>query len=146
MTGARKYAIPIFSTYEQLGLEKLYDKSVHGCIYYGNHTVFEFDQHARGRTLNIYIIKNEDVLRDNGLYYCDSLKVYGMVSGQCGWDEKYGWIVEGIWCKYINNILETSLFLYEQNKEKAEAEERQRKIEKREKIENRAKEFEKFFQ
>lgn len=146
MQGAGKYAVPIFSTYEQLGLEKLYDKSTHGYIYYGNHTVFNFDAHARGKTLDIYLVKNEDVLKENGLYYCDSLKVYGMVSGQCGWTEKYGWIEEGSWCKYINGILEKSLFFYEQNKKKAEANEKQRKIEEREKIENRAKEFEKFFQ
>ena len=146
MQGAGKFAIPIFSTYEQLGLEKVYDLTTQGYIYYGNHTVFDFDEHARGKTLDIYIVKNEDDLRKNGLNGCDSLKVYGMVSGQCGWTEKYGWIVEGSWCKFINDILEKSLFFYEQNKKEAEAKEQQKKIEEREKTENRAKEFEKFFQ
>ena len=146
MQGAGKYAIPMFSTYNQLNLEKIFDKDSRDYIYYGNHTVFDFDQHARGRTLDIYIIKDEDDLRKIGLYGCDRLKVYGMISGQCGWDEKYGWIIEGNWCEYINDILEKSLLFYEQNEKKAEANESQRKIEERKKIENRAKEFEKFFQ
>ena len=100
----------------------------------------------RCKTINIITRRlSGESEKENGLYYCDRLKVYGMVSGQCGWTEKYGWIEEGSWCKYINGILEKSLFFYEQNKKKAEANEKQRKIEEREKIEKRAKEFEKFF-
>ena len=146
MQGAGKYAIPMFSTYNQLGLEKIFDKDFGSYIYYGNHTAFDFDQHARGRTLDIFLVENEEELKEKGLYNCDRVKVYGMVSGQCGWNEKYGWIIEGAWCEYINDILEKSLFFYEQNTKRAKANEKQRKIGEREKIEKRAKEFEKYFQ
>lgn len=36
MQGAGKYAIPMYSTYEQLGLEKLYDKSTRSCVFMQN--------------------------------------------------------------------------------------------------------------
>lgn len=145
MQGAGKYAIPIFSTYKQLGLEKRYDKSTHSYIFYANHVVFDFDEHARGKTLDIYLIENEDELKEKGLYDCDKVKVYGMVSGQCGWTEKYGWVIEGKWCEYINGILEKSIEFYEQNKSRAEYEEKQRMLNKRKTLESRAKEFEKYF-
>ena len=145
MQGAGNYAIPIYSTYEQLGLEKLYDKSTRSCIFYTNHVVFDFDEHARGRTLDIYLIEDEDVLRENGLFYCDKVKVYGMVSGQPGWTDKYGWIIEGNWCEYINGILEKSIELYNQNKLIAECKNKQRVSEKRKTLEDRAKEFSKYF-
>lgn len=144
MQGAGNYAIPMYSTYEQMGLEKFHDKLA-GYIYYGNHTVFDFGEHARGRTLDIYIIKDEDDLRKNGLYDCDRLKVYGMISGQCGWDEKYGWIIEGNWCEYINGILKKSIELHNQNQLNYEREKQQKKIEERKTLEARAKEFSKFF-
>ena len=144
MQGAGSYAIPMYSTYEQMGLERFHGKLA-GYIYYGNHTVFDFDQHARGRTLDIYIIKDEDDLRKNGLYDCDRLKVYGMISGQCGWNEKYGWIIEGDWCEYINGILKKSIELYNQNQLNNEREKRQKKIDERKTLEARAKEFSKFF-
>lgn len=145
MQGAGNYAIPIYSTYEQLGLEKLYDKSTHSCIFYANHVVFDFDEHARGRTLDIYLVEDENVLRENGLFYCDSVKVYGMVSGQPGWTDKYGWIIEGNWCEYINGILEKSIELHNQNQLNDEREKQQKKIDERKTLEARAKEFSKFF-
>lgn len=146
MQGAGKYAVPIFSTYEQLGLEKLYDKSTPGYIYYGNHTVFDFDEHARGKTLDIYLVEDEEEFKEKGLFECKRIHVYGAISGQMGWTEKYGWIIEGAWCEYINDILEGSIELFERCKRIVEEDKRQRKIEEQEKLKKRAKEFEKFFQ
>lgn len=146
MQGAGKYAIPIFLTYDQLGLEKIRVKEIRDYFYYGNHVAFVFDAHARGRTLDIYLIKNEEELKEKGLFKCDRVKVYGMVSGQAGWTEKYGWILKGSWCKHITDILNNAVALYEQNRKRADELNRQRKIEERNRAENKAKEFEKYFQ
>ena len=145
MQGAGNYAIPMYSTYEQLGLEKLYDKSTRSCIFFAKHVVFDFDEHARGRTLDIYLVEDEDALREKGLLDCNKVKVYGMVSGQPGWTDKYGWIIEGNWCEYINGILNKSIELYNQNQLNDERKKQQEKIDERKTLEARAKEFSKFF-
>jgi len=58
-------------------------------------------EHARGRTFHIYVLpKDEEVVR-NGLnnppLNSKSVEVYGIVSGQPGWTESYGWIHHGQW-------------------------------------------------
>ena len=46
--------------------------------------------HARGRTLHIYVLPEPGSLEA-------SVEVYGVVKGQPGWDEEYGWLVDGPW-------------------------------------------------
>lgn len=51
--------------------------------------------HARGNTCHIYI-ENGD----------ERLEVYGITSGNPGWTETYGWLMDGKWVPHINKILD----------------------------------------
>lgn len=56
--------------------------------------------HARGKTFHIYVLpKGEDAIPNgpNGPQNKDAVEVYGIVGGQPGWTEKYGWLHEGRW-------------------------------------------------
>lgn len=50
--------------------------------------------HARGTTAHIYLEDGDD-----------RLEVYGIVSGQPGWTEEYGWIRSGSWCSKIEKLI-----------------------------------------
>ena len=58
-----------------------------------------FGEHARGHTLNIYVIPEAG--SPHG-----SVKVYGVISGQAGWTEEYGWLVEGPWVADFDKLVE----------------------------------------
>jgi hypothetical protein len=57
--------------------------------------------HARGKTFRIFVLKEGIEAIPNG--YCnaplneDTVEVYGVVSGNPGWTESYGWLHEGPW-------------------------------------------------
>lgn len=55
--------------------------------------------HARGATFHIYVLPKDFIFdskkpHERGRY---SVEVYGVISGQPGWTEKYGWLREGRW-------------------------------------------------
>ena len=54
------------------------------------HLLFVYGEHARGTTLNIYVVKN---IPNGKIEYSQSIKVYGVVCGQLGWTEEYGFLV-----------------------------------------------------
>ena len=108
MKGAGKYYYPISRCYEELGFEKI------GSAYYINHLLFKFGEHARGKTLEIYLIEDEEVLRILGLYSTKKVEVYGMIDGQRGWSERYGWKLKGKWVDFCNNIMEKAVEMYEE--------------------------------
>jgi len=84
MNGAREYA-GIFNT-GQFG--KLY---------------FVCGSHARGKTFHVYVLPDgEDaIIRHHGNPPSnkDAVEVYGMLGGQNGWTEYYGWKHHGPWEK-----------------------------------------------
>ncbi|MCP4159842.1 MAG: hypothetical protein GY760_07200 [Deltaproteobacteria bacterium] len=64
--------------------------------------------HARGCTFSIYILADGikyDSEKCNTPHYRDeSVEVYGMLGGQRGWTEYYGWIHKGKWCEDFEDI------------------------------------------
>jgi len=40
----------------------------------------------------------------NGI--CRAVEVYGIIKGDRGWDEEYGWIYKGKWCEDFERIVE----------------------------------------
>ncbi len=94
MNGAREYS-KLFKKTHQEG--KLY---------------FVVSSHARGRTFRVYVIPSgEDAIRNgssNPPLNHDAVEVYGVISGQCGWTECYGWTHKGKWQddfnKYVKHL------------------------------------------
>ncbi len=82
MKGAREFA-KLFKTGQQ---GKLYITS---------------GSHARGATFHIQILPEGETAKPNGAQnLClnsDAIEVYGIVAGQPGWTEEYGWLHEGAW-------------------------------------------------
>ena len=82
MKGARKFA-------------KLFKTGQYGKLYITS------GDHARGATFHIQILPEWETAKPNGAQnLClnsDAIEVYGIVAGQPGWTEEYGWLHEGEW-------------------------------------------------
>jgi hypothetical protein len=81
MIGAKEYA-------------ELFETGQHGRLYLVS------GRHARGRTFQIFILpEGEEAIQnsDNAPLNKDAVEVYGVVHGQPGWNESYGWLYEGKW-------------------------------------------------
>lgn len=131
MNGAREYNTALKACAENnvCGFRKLRfsrrDFIVNG------HFVFGTGEHARGKTLIIYMTdtplvdKMENAERDE--IFNRGLKVYDVVSGQRGWDESYGFVVQGIIEKTVQDMLNAAVNEHEDMvaklKAKREAEE-----------------------
>jgi uncharacterized protein (DUF1015 family) len=104
MKGASEYAM-LFST-GQYG--KLYITSGH---------------HARGTTFRIQILPEGEEAKYNGsVNTClnsNAVEVYGIISGNAGWTEEYGWIHKGKWQEDFEKLV---LFRKEEIKIKQEKE------------------------
>ena len=65
--------------------------------------------HARGRTFRIYVLpENEKVIENGGInppLNGDAVEVYGVISGQLGWTEVYGWLYKGRFIEDFSTIL-----------------------------------------
>ena len=58
----------------------------------------QIDRHARGKTLHVFVLSehfNESA--DAPQFSQDAVEVYGIICGQPGWTEQYGWIRKGPW-------------------------------------------------
>jgi len=84
MNGAREYSSYLTKT-KQYG--KLYIVS---------------SSHARGKTFRIFVLPEGEEAKPNGCGNAplnkSAVEVYGVVGGQRGWSEFYGWIHKGKWC------------------------------------------------
>lgn len=82
MQGAREYA-------------SLFQTSQHGRLYLVS------GEHARGKTFRIYVLPEGERAIQNGQHNPplskDAVEVYGILGGQPGWTEYYGWIRSGRW-------------------------------------------------
>jgi len=81
MQGAREYA-------------ELFGIGIHNYV----RLRIEVGQHARGKTFRIYVTNDSNT--------SNYIEVYGVIGGQPGWTEFYGWIHEGLWCEYFKQIVE----------------------------------------
>lgn len=91
MKGAREYA-------------DLFETGQYGRLYIVSAS------HARGKTFRIQILpKNEKAISNGPINLClnpDAVEVYGVVDGQPGWTESYGWLHQGKWIEDFNNMVE----------------------------------------
>jgi len=82
MKGAREYA-------------KLFKTGQYGQLYIVS------SSHPRGLTFNIQILPKGEKAIPNGINnLClnkNAVEVYGIISGQPGWTEEYGWKYKGKW-------------------------------------------------
>lgn len=81
MQGANEYA-------------RLFKSGQHGRLYLVS------GSHARGITFHIYVLPEGVEVKTNfgqAPLNCDAVEVYGIVSGQAGWTESYGWLHHGKW-------------------------------------------------
>jgi hypothetical protein len=65
--------------------------------------IYVTSSHARGKCFQIYLVddidKTDEELKQN------AFEVYGVIGGNPGWTEEYGWIHNGTWVKPILNYL-----------------------------------------
>lgn len=90
MRGAREYA-------ELFGAEQ------HGKLY------LLPGSHARGRTFHIYVLPSADPITGPPYGVKDAVVVYGIVSGQPGWTESYGWLHRGQWERDFAELVDATL-------------------------------------
>lgn len=65
-------------------------------------------EHARGKTFQIFVLPEGEKAIANGRNAPrnpDAVEVYGIVSGQPGWTESYGWLHEGKWCEDFRQLV-----------------------------------------
>ncbi len=66
--------------------------------------------HARGSTFHIYVLpKDEEAIRNgwnNGPGNKNAVEVYGIIDGQPGWTESYGWLHAGNWQNDFRKLVE----------------------------------------
>ena len=57
--------------------------------------------HARGATFHIQVLPKDEVATPNGEHnLCtnkNAVEVYGIIAGNPGWTEEYGWLHKGRW-------------------------------------------------
>jgi hypothetical protein len=65
--------------------------------------------HARGATLGIYVLPEGAVAKPNGpnnaCLNSDAVEVYGVIGGQPGWTEEYGWLHHGAWVADFDRLV-----------------------------------------
>ncbi len=106
MKGAREYA-------------NLFSKAVQiGRLYILPH------YHARGKTFRIYVLpEGESVVENAGInppLNAESVEVYGIVGGNPGWTESYGWIHRGKWQDDFNRIVAEKVLQKEEDEANAQ--------------------------
>jgi len=65
-------------------------------------------EHARGSTFHVQVLPEGEKAVPNYSNMClnnDAVEVYGIISGQPGWSEVYGWLHKGPWVKDLERLL-----------------------------------------
>ncbi len=64
--------------------------------------------HARGSTFHIQVLpEGEKAVANSSNNLCtnaDAVEVYGVVAGNPGWTEEYGWLLTGLWCSDFESM------------------------------------------
>lgn len=86
-------------------------------VYINGNVLYALNDHARGNCFHIYLIE-DNALDDKGLV-SQAFEVYGVVKGNRGWTEEYGWLRKGSWVipilKYLLD-LEKEIIKYDEVK------------------------------
>lgn len=95
MKGAHEYFSPLLiaAREEKEGFHySHYNKDFGGGYIYNDRLLFHIGEHARGKTLDIWLFRKG--LTPNPATACEpsAVKVYGKVDGQFGWNESYGFL------------------------------------------------------
>ncbi len=102
MNGAREFS--------GLGID-----GVHGRLYIST------GDHARGKTLHVYVLPKDVELQENKKPELNNaVEVYGILGGQPGWTEFYGWKAQGKWVDDFNVIVSQARAAKEAAKQKRE--------------------------
>jgi hypothetical protein len=90
--------------------------------------------HARGTTFHIFVlpagVEAVGNGRGNAPLNPDAVEVYGIIGGNPGWTESYGWIHQGKWQDDFYRIVDNRL-KDKQEKEKAEEVAQEKELKKR---------------
>lgn len=128
MTGSRKYhsALKCAANNKYNNFRKIpYNDAIQN-----GHFVFLLGEHARGTTLNVYLLEESDEEKLNN-NFCNQLNsenallVYGPNSGNLGWNETYDFLIDGIIKEKLQNLFDDALAFLEECKKAKE----ERKIE-----------------
>ena len=90
MQGAKEYA-------------KLFGTGQHGRLY------FLSGEHARGKTFHIYVLPTDDPVSVSIHRVNNAVEVYGILGGQPGWTEYYGWLHKGKWQQDFEGLVQARL-------------------------------------
>jgi len=93
--------------------------------------------HARGPTFSIWMLPSGEKPKDHdGGPWCvkDSVEVYGMISGQRGWTESYGWIHRGPWVDDFAAIVSARKIEIEEKNKQRKKLQAERDVEARDKL------------
>lgn len=95
-------------------------------------------KHARGKTLRIQVLPEGEKAIPNGKQNpClneNAVMVYGVVSGNPGWTETYGWLHEGKWQEDFYRLVEKAEEKNKKEKAQKEKREKERQEKERERI------------
>lgn len=92
------------------GTEKYWDyveAGLHGRLWISKGT------HARGNTLRVFVVPDGATIGPNGppsnAPICDppAVEVFGILRGQPGWTEEYGWKHKGPWVEDFEKLIES---------------------------------------
>lgn len=105
MNGAREYS-------------ELFATGQHGRFY------FVSSSHARGNTFRVFLLPRDTIAIPNGdnnpPLNSDIVEIYGVVSGNSGWNEEYGWIHHGPWERDFDCIVDNKRTELERQSERLE--------------------------
>jgi len=97
MRGAREYA-------------ELFKTGQYGRFY------IRSDSHARGKTFDIYLLPVGYCSKSDIVPF-DAVEIYGIIDGQPGWTESYGWLHHGKWEEDFAELVEEQKRKVEEQKQ-----------------------------
>jgi hypothetical protein len=96
--------------------------------------------HARGKTFRIFVLPAGEKAKENGPgnppLNMDAVEVYGVVGGNPGWTESYGWLHQGKWVQDFQDLVKVRQEEERREQEQHLAREKERLAEKEQRIKN----------
>lgn len=104
----------------------LFETGQHGQLYLVS------GEHARGKTFRIFVLPESERVMHNGKHNPplnkDAVEVYGILGGQPGWTEYYGWMRAGKWQQDFERLVEDRKAEMERQAEEFHAKELEKRI------------------
>ena len=115
------------------------------CYINGN-IIYALSDHARGKCFRIFLVENTHGLTDKELVDSSNrFEIYGVLGGQNGWTEYYGWKHKGNWVELITDYLNSLKSKIDSHHKKAEEDKRSKDAEAKKQIESTVNKFNKIF-